>query len=153
MPLYNDTINFDYIKKTLHTQIVNFYDTMTVWRFNMLKNFILFTTIILVTAPVLAEELNMTPQNTFSGFNNNGIRSTYPRLNTTPAVTNSKFKIEDNRSDIMKPKSVKEMGEINPSNDGKSPMTYGQFPRNYDSSNMMPMSEIQGGMQNMFMGY
>ena len=30
-------------------------------------------------------------------------------------------------------------------------MTYSQFPQNYDSSNSMML--MQGGMQNMFMGY
>ncbi len=107
--------------------------------------------LLLLTAPVLADEINMTPQNTFSGFNNNGVRRSCPKLNSKQPANS--FTIEDSRSEIMKPKSVREMGEINPSNDGKSPMTYGQFPRNLDSSNMLPMSEVQGGMQNMFTGY
>ena len=51
----------------------------------------------------------------------------------------------------MGPKSVKEMGNTTPSNDGRAPMTYSQFPQNYDSSNSMML--MQGGMQNMFMGY
>lgn len=112
----------------------------------MLKKFVLI--LILLSASVLADEINMTPQNTFSGFNNNGVRSTYPRLNRP--VQN--ITPTDNRAEIMKPKSVREMGNINPTNDGKTPMNYSQFPRNYDSSNMLPMTEVQSGMQNMFMG-
>lgn len=114
----------------------------------MLKKFIILTALLSLSAPVFADEINMTPQNTFSGFNNNGVRSTYPRLNR-PA---SSIAPTDNRAEIMKPKSVREMGEINPVNDGSAPMTYGQFPRNYDSSNMLPMTEVQSGIQNMFMG-
>ena len=43
------------------------------------------------------------------------------------------------------------MGKITPSSNKSTPMTYDQFPQNYDSSNTMMM--MQGGMQNMFMGY
>lgn len=111
----------------------------------MLKKFILI--LLLLTAPVLADEINMTPQKTFSGFNNNGIRSTYPKL-SRPV----QYSTTDNRTDIMKPKSVREMGDITPTNDGTAPMNYGQFPRNNDSSNMLPMSEVQSGIQSMFMG-
>ena len=41
---------------------------------------------------------------------------------------------------------------LTPANDGKTPMTYSQFPKNYDSSNMMLQQGIQNGMQNMYMG-
>ena len=51
----------------------------------------------------------------------------------------------------MRPKSVREMGASSTYNDGRSPMTYDQYPKNYDSSNSMML--MQGGMQNMFMGY
>lgn len=112
----------------------------------MLKKLVLI--LILLTAPVLADEINMTPQNTFSGTTNNGVRSTYPRLNR-PAQN---LTPTNDRAEIMKPKSVREMGDINPTNDGKAPMNYGQFPRNYDSSNMLPMTEIQSGIQDMFTG-
>lgn len=112
----------------------------------MLKKFILV--LILLTAPVLADEINMTPQNTFSGFNNNGVRSAYPKLNR-PAQN---LAPKDSRAEIMKPKSVREMGDITPSNDGSAPMNFSQFPRNNDSSNLLPMTEIQSGMRNMIMG-
>ena len=105
----------------------------------------LFIILMLLSFPVFADEINMTPQNTFSGYNNNGVSTKYPQLKKSLIIEN------EQRSDIMKPKSVKEMGNITPSSN--SPMTYGKFPQNYDSSNMMLMQNIQNGMQNMFMGY
>lgn len=97
----------------------------------------------LIALPAMAEDINMTPQNTYSGYyNRSTVRPMYPRLNT-PA---------DRRAELMKPKSVTEMGNITPANDGKTPMTYSQFPKNYDSSNMMIQQGIQNGMQNMYMG-
>ena len=104
-----------------------------------------FIILILFSLPVFADEINMTPQNAFSGYNNSGVRSKYPQLKKSLLLE------DEQRSDIMKPKSVKEMGNITPS--ANSPMTYGQFPQNYDSSNMMLMQNVQNGMQNMFMGY
>lgn len=105
----------------------------------------LFIILMFLSFPVFADEINMTPQNTFSGYNNNGVSTKYPQLKKSLIIEN------EQRSDIMKPKSVKEMGNITPSSN--SPMTYGKFPQNYDSSNMMLMQNIQNGMQNMFMGY
>lgn len=105
----------------------------------------LFIVLMLFSLPVFADEINMTPQSTFSGYNNSGVRTKYPQLKKSLLLEN------EQRSDIMKPKSVKEMGNITPS--VNSPMTYGQFPQNYDSSNMMLMQNVQNGMQNMFMGY
>lgn len=97
----------------------------------------------LITLPAIADEINMTPQNTFSGYyNKSTARPMYPRLNS-PA---------DPRAELMKKKSVHDMGNTTPTLDGKTPMTYNQFPKNYDSSNMMLQQGIQQGMQNMYMG-
>lgn len=98
----------------------------------------------LIGLPVMADEVNMTPQNTFSGYyNKSSVRPMYPRLNSQ----------NDTKAEIMKKKSIHEMGDITPANDGKTPMTYGQFPQNYDSSNMMLQQRIQNGLQNMYMGF
>lgn len=98
---------------------------------------------LLIMLPVMADEVNMTPQSSFSGYNNkSNMKPMYPHLNST----------SDPRAEYMKKKSVHDMGDINPSNNPKTPMTYGQFPQNYDSSNMMLQQGIQNGMQNMFMG-
>lgn len=95
--------------------------------------------------PSFADEINLTPQKTFSGLKNIA-RPTYPQLNRP------QYSFEQTeRDNIMKAKSVHEMGDITPGKD--MPMTYGQFPQNYDSSNMMLMQGIQNGMQNMYMGY
>ena len=76
------------------------------------------------------------------------------RLYDSGAKFSSDIVEEEAVDDIMKPKSVKQMGNITPSNDRQAPMTYNQFPQYMDSSNsMMMMQGIQGGMQNMFMGY
>lgn len=97
----------------------------------------------LLSLPAMAEDINMTPQNTFSGYyNKSNVRPMYPRLNSQ----------NDSRAELMKKKSVHDMDNITPSNDGKTPMTYSQFPKNYDSSNMMLQQGIQNGMQNMYMG-
>lgn len=99
--------------------------------------------LVLIGLPVMADEVNMTPQGAFSGYNNKStVRPMYPRLNSQ----------NDPRAELMRKKSVHEMGDITPANDGKTPMTYGQFPKNYDSSNMMLQQGIQNGMQNMYMG-
>lgn len=116
----------------------------------MKKVFITAVFLMFAAAPVFSEEVNLTPINKFSGFNNNGIRSTYPHLSRE--VSASEIIEERNENEMLRPKSVREMGKITPSNSNKStPMTYDQFPQNYDSSNTMMM--MQGGMQNMFMGY
>lgn len=118
----------------------------------MKKQFITALLLAITVLPAFSDEINLTPQNKFSGFNNNGIRSTYPKLSRE--VSASDIIEENNENSMMRPKSVKEMGNITPSNSSKStPMTYSQFPQNYDSSNTMMM--MQGGMQNMqnmFMG-
>lgn len=114
-----------------------------------MKKFILVATMMVLTIPAFADEINLTPKNTFSGFNNSGVRHNYPQLNKT--LSASDVVEEQSENEIMRPKSVKEMGNITPSTNKSAPMTYSQFPQNYDSSNSMMM--MQGGMQNMFMGY
>lgn len=114
-----------------------------------MRKFVLVLMLLALATPVLAEEVNLTPKNSFSGFNNNGIRSKYPQLKKT--VSASDIIEERNDNSIMAPKSVREMGVSSPMNNGITPMTYEQFPKNYDSSNSMML--MQGGMQNMFMGY
>ena len=115
----------------------------------MLKKIILGLLLVSFAMPVFSEEINLTPKNSFSGFNNNGVRPKYPQFRQS--VSAADIVEEENENSFMKPKSVKQMGSITPSNDGRAPMTYSQFPQNYDSSNSMMM--MQGGMQNMFMGY
>lgn len=116
----------------------------------MLNKFIVMLAFAVLALPAAADEIHLTPKNSFSGFNNrSSVRSTYPQLKKT--LSASDLIEEQNENDIMKPKSVREMGNITPVNDGRTPMTYSQFPQNYDSTNSMML--MQGGMQNMFMGY
>ena len=113
-----------------------------------MKKIVLAVLLISFALPVFSEEVNLTPKNAFSGFNNNAARAKYPQL--TKPVSASDI-MEERAESIMSPKSVRQMGDVTPNNDGRSPMTYSQFPQNYDSSNSMML--MQGGMQNMFMGY
>ena len=113
-----------------------------------MKKIILLLLALSFIAPVLADEINLTPKNSFSGFNNNGIRSKYPQLQKTVSASDI---IEEQNDKVISRKSVREMGLTSPVNTGSTPMTYDQFPKNYDSSNSMML--MQGGMQNMFMGY
>lgn len=115
-----------------------------------MKKFILVLLLLSFVTPVFAEEINLTPKNSFSGFNNNGIRTKYPQLKKSVSATDI-LEEQSETNGIMRPKSVREMGVSSTYNDGRSPMTYDQFPKNYDSSNSMML--MQGGMQNMFMGY
>ena len=108
----------------------------------MIKRFILLIGILSVL-PAYAD-VNMTPQTTFSGYYNKSYNSSFYKPNYE-RTTNS-------REEIMKRKSVTEMENTTPKLDGKTSMTYGQFPQHYDSSNMLHMQGIQNGMQNMFMG-
>lgn len=118
----------------------------------MLKKLILGLILISFAVPVMADEIHLTPKNSFSGFNNNAARPKYPRLGQP--VSAADILEEQNVKSIMSPKSVREIGQVTPSNDGRAPMTYSQFPQNYDSSNsMMMMQGVQNGMQNMYMGY
>lgn len=124
-----------------------FFAIMKLRRITM-KKFILLLLALSFIAPVLADEINLTPKNSFSGFNNNGIRSKYPQLQKTVSASDI---IEEQNDKVISRKSVREMGLTSPVNTGSTPMTYDQFPKNYDSSNSMML--MQGGMQNMFMGY
>lgn len=124
-----------------------FFAIMKLRRITM-KKFILLLLALSFIAPVLADEINLTPKNSFSGFNNNGIRSKYPQLQKTVSASDI---IEEQNDKVINRKSVREMGLTSPVNTGSTPMTYDQFPKNYDSSNSMML--MQGGMQNMFMGY
>lgn len=114
-----------------------------------MKKFILILSILAFALPVFSEEINLTPKNTFSGFNNTGVRPQYPHL--SKPLSASDIVEEEEENEIMRPKSVKEMGTTTSSTDRRAPMTYDQFPQTYDSSNSMML--MQGGMQNMFMGY
>ncbi len=124
-----------------------FFAIMRLRRITM-KKIILLLLALSFIAPVLADEINLTPKNSFSGFNNNGIRSKYPQLQKTVSASDI---IEEQNDKVISRKSVREMGLTSPVNTGSTPMTYDQFPKNYDSSNSMML--MQGGMQNMFMGY
>lgn len=124
-----------------------FFAIMKLRRITM-KKIILLLLALSFIAPVLADEINLTPKNSFSGFNNNGIRSKYPQLQKTVSASDI---IEEQNDKVISRKSVREMGLTSPVNTGSTPMTYDQFPKNYDSSNSMML--MQGGMQNMFMGY
>ena len=114
-----------------------------------MKKFIFTASLLILAAPVFADDVNMTPQNAFSGYTNSATKTTYPRLIKPLSASD----IMDERSEIMRPKSVREMGNTTPRNDGTTPMTYNQFPQNYDSSNMMLMQGVRNGMQNMLMGF
>lgn len=124
-----------------------FFAIMKLRRITM-KKIILLLLALSFIAPVWADEINLTPKNSFSGFNNNGIRSKYPQLQKTVSASDI---IEEQNDKVINRKSVREMGLTSPVNTGSTPMTYDQFPKNYDSSNSMML--MQGGMQNMFMGY
>ena len=113
-----------------------------------MKKIILVLMLLAIVTPVFAEEINLTPKNSFSGFNNNGVRSKYPQLKQTVSATDI---LEAQSDSVMSPKSVREMGTVQPTNNGRTPMTYDQFPQNYDSSNSMML--MRGGMQNMSMPY
>ena len=114
-----------------------------------MKKLIIAIAILSITTPVFSEEINLTPKNSFSGFNNTAARAKHPQLQKT--LSASDIVEEQEVNSMMGPKSVREMGNITPSNNTSAPMTYSQFPQNYDSSNSMMI--MQGGMQNMFMGY
>lgn len=118
-----------------------------------MKKILVLTVLLLFSLPVAAEDyyenINMTPLKTFSGFSNKNIRTTYPQLNTPHQLT----PMNEQRRELMKAKSVTEMGNSAPRNDGVSPMTYSQFPQKMDSSNMMHIQSIQNGIQNMYMGF
>ena len=91
-----------------------------------MKKIILLLLALSFIAPVLADEINLTPKNSFSGFNNNGIRSKYPQLQKTVSASDI---IEEQNDKVISRKSVREMGLTSPVNTGSTPMTYDQFPK------------------------
>lgn len=112
-----------------------------------MKKFIFTLLFVCFALPTVAEDINMTPQHSFYGYSNNGFKTQMPKLHKPLSATD----IVEERSEIMKPKSVKNMGDTTPSQN--SPMTYDRFPQNYDSSNMMLMQSVRNNMQNMLIGY
>lgn len=115
----------------------------------MIKKIILTLCLISVTAPVFADELinklNATPLNQFSGTSNT-VRAKYPSLYKAKSVVDMQYEdAEKEETDVV---SVKEIMRQNPDTRKIAPMTYGNFPQHYDSSNSMMM--MQGGMQGMF---
>jgi hypothetical protein len=104
-----------------------------------MKKFVFAIFLISIGLSSFADDINMTPQNSYSGYyNKSAIKTSYP---TSKQLETSQ------KADFMKPKSVLEMGST--TSDTKTPMTYNQFPQNYDSSNMMLMQGIQNGLQNL----
>jgi len=100
------------------------------------------------------EDVNMTPQRTFSGYtNSNQSRTKYPQLNGRNFYSSS---YEQQKAQMMKPKSVK---EINSSNyvdtptTSRPPMTFSQFPQTMTNEDMMHVNAIQNGVQNMYMNF
>lgn len=119
----------------------------------MKKYFILILLLIIANVQVSAkdttntDDINMTPRTMFSGYNDNSARNIYPKLNSINNETES-------RTELMKPKSVRELkGAKDLSTDKNAPINYNQFPQNVDSSNMLHLQGIQNGIQNMYMGF
>ena len=48
-----------------------------------MKKLIIAIAILSITTPVFSEEINLTPKNSFSGFNNTAARAKYPQLQKT----------------------------------------------------------------------
>lgn len=122
----------------------------------------LFILALLMALPCIAEEttgllysenINMTPQRTFSGYSSS--TNKYPKLNSihNSSVYRTYSTQDQQRTEIMKAKSVKDIGNYSRFNDKDSSMTYGQFPQNRDSSDMMHLQQINNGVQNMFMNF
>ncbi|MDR1327807.1 MAG: hypothetical protein LBJ74_05310 [Heliobacteriaceae bacterium] len=92
----------------------------------------IFIFIFLLALPVMAEEIQ------FSG----AVNQAHPQY---PALYQEKSYDEGT-------KPVAREIKKNPAGEKRAPMTYGNFPQNYDSSNnMMLMQQMQGGMG--VMGY
>lgn len=112
-----------------------------------MKKLVVLLSILAFTSSVYAEEnnflqsssVNMTPKNSFSGYTNNGTRNIYPRLNTN----------EQRRQELLKPKSVHEIGS-SPKSRTNMPMSLDSIPNNYDSSNMLHTPGLQN-LQNVNM--
>ena len=112
-----------------------------------MKRFIILTAILMLAAPVLADEdnINMTPYGTFSGYKRSStVQTKFPRLN------HSLYDTE--RNQLMKPRSVKDLGSSIEVETMRSPMDKIQRQR-MDSSDMMHINGIQNGIQNMYMNF
>ena len=121
----------------------------------MLKRF-LFIFVLFTAIPCIAEDsqlysgnVNMTPQRTFSGYTS-GTSSYQNNMHKSNIYRNYTTQSQQ-RAEIMKPKSVREIQNYTPKED--DPMTYNKFPQNRDSSDMMHMQQIHHGVQNMFMDF
>ena len=108
--------------------------------------------------PVMAEEvqsskllydggINMTPQSSFSGYTKTDLRAKYPHLNNN-YYSNT---YEQKRSQILKSKSVRDMGNYSDFVRQDASMT--PFTQKMDSSDMMHINGIQNGIQNMYMNF
>lgn len=111
-----------------------------------MKRFIILTAILMVAMPVLAQddEINMTPYSAFSGYKRTTVKTQYPRLNQSFYATE--------RTQLMKPRSVKDLGNSIEVETMRSPMEQIQRQR-MDSSDMMHINGIQNGIQNMYMNF
>lgn len=112
-----------------------------------MRKLILTMILMSLITPVMADEVNMTPRNTYSGFYNQTARPMYPQLRKPLSATDI---LQDENEDSMNSKPAK---EYKSSTGRQAPMTYDKFPQNYDSSNSIML--MQGGMQNiqnMYMG-
>ena len=111
-----------------------------------MKRFIILAAILMVSMPVLAQddEINMTPFGTFSGYKRTPVKTQYPRLNQS-------F-YETERAQLMKARSVKDLGSSIDVKPMQSPMEQIQRQR-MDSSDMMHINGIQNGIQNMYMNF
>lgn len=95
------------------------------------------------------EEVNMTPQKTFSGYTKE-THTKYPQLGNHNFYSPS---YDYQKNQLMKSKSVKDMGNYTDYEKTKSPMTYEQFPQNMSNEDMMHVNAIQNGVQNMYMNF
>ncbi len=120
-----------------------------------MKNIIIVLALFCVSLPVLSDELlynttgiNMTPQSAFSGYKSNDLRSKYPHLNSNNYYSTS---YEQQRSQIMRAKSVKDVSNYENYNNSKSSLE--EFSRRMDDNDMMRINGLQNGIQNMFMNF
>jgi len=97
-----------------------------------------------------SENVNMTPQSTFSGYTNS--TSSYPKFRKSDIYRTYSTQTQQ-RAEIMKAKSVRDINSYSRKNDETSPMTFNKFPQNRDSSDMMHLQQINNGVQNMFMNF
>ena len=119
----------------------------------MLKRFLLIFALF-VAVPCMAEEellyyenVNMTPKRTFSGYTN-GTANYQNNIQKSNVYRTYTTQVQQ-RAEIMKPKSVKEIKNYTQD----TSMTFNKFPQNRDSSDMMHMQQIHNGVQNMFMDF